>query len=721
MNRGTPFIIAIFILLVLSRVHTLHFVPRNGVQGGLYTSSTALPPMEGHYLVYETADGNYAFAIYKWQGSVGPGIHVIWYFLYSYNSTESKLVFGGRTPPYIYPPLIRQNNDLVAVWYNYGSEHRIFLFDDDLNTLMNFTRPNQIKDAYPVKVDGNAWVVWVEATPDDLIYLKCRDHNGNIHSVTDGHFSSQIVMYRGFDNGTHVIMPVAYIGSQIKRLSIRKSDGAMSYTTVMYAIIAGGDCNDRYFYFATSGMTYRGDLTKDDLAVTPVNVIPPGGIYALYVSGSRYVFWSHNNVTVKQGDYTSYAGLWSEGDFPEKIMNGWFISNARLYDLRDGDMDRVSDYREALINTDPTDSDTDGDGLYDGQELDIGTDPTDSDTDDDGLSDSSELDIGTDPTDSDTDDDGLYDGDEVTFGTDPFDSDTDDDGLPDGNETDIGTDPLNNDTDGDGLSDSSELDIGTDPLDSDTDDDGLPDGAENTIGTDPTDSDTDGDGLSDGFEVEVSLDPLSNDTDGDGMADNWEFYSGLDPHIHDADYDYDGDSLINFEEYMHNTNPFCNDTDGDGLSDALEIQRGSSPLVNNTFDDLDGDGLATYLEIENNMSPYDADSDGDGMSDLYEYIFGLNGTACDSGEDPDGDGLANMDEYRYWTDPFNPDTDGDGFTDGYEATHDMNPLRFDANAARELAIIERQDAINRMALYIFIFGTTGIVGIVVFVKSRSLV
>jgi len=655
MNRGTPFIIAIFILLVLSRVHTLHFVPRNGVHGELYTSYTALPMPSGlvRWPVYETADGNYAFAIYKWQG-VGPdNIPVTWYYLYSYNSTALELVLWSTTGSY--PPLIRQNNDLVAVWYNNGSEHRIFLFDDDLNTLMNFTRPNQIKDAYPVKVDGNAWVVWVEATPDDLIYLKCRDHNGNIHSVTDGHFSSQIVMYRGFDNGTHVIMPVAYIGSQIKRLSIRKSDGAMSYTTVMYAIIAGGDCNDRYFYFATSGMTYRGDLTKDDLAVTPVNVIPPGGIYALYVSGSRYVFWSHNNVTVKQGDYTSYAGLWSVGDFPEKIMNGWFISNARLYDLRDGDMDRVSDYREALINTDPTDSDTDGDGLYDGQELDIGTDPTDSDTDDDG----------------------MLDGDEIAYGTDPFDSDTDDDGLPDG--------------------------------------------AENTIGTDPTDSDTDGDGLSDGFEVEVSLDPLSNDTDGDGMADNWEFYSGLDPHIHDADYDYDGDSLINFEEYMHNTNPFCNDTDGDGLSDALEIQRGSSPLVNNTFDDLDGDGLATYLEIENNMSPYDADSDGDGMSDLYEYIFGLNGTACDSGEDPDGDGLANMDEYRYWTDPFNPDTDGDGFTDGYEATHDMNPLRFDANAARELAIIERQDAINRMALYIFIFGTTGIVGIVVFVKSRSLV
>lgn len=76
----------------------------------------------------------------------------------------------------------------------------------------------------------------------------------------------------------------------------------------------------------------------------------------------------------------------------------------------DTDGDGLSDYRETLLTTDPTESDTDGDGIADAAEQSGSTDPRYRDTDDDGLSDGTEQEGETSPTDPDVDNDGLPDG-----------------------------------------------------------------------------------------------------------------------------------------------------------------------------------------------------------------------------------------------------------------------------------------------------------------------
>lgn len=81
----------------------------------------------------------------------------------------------------------------------------------------------------------------------------------------------------------------------------------------------------------------------------------------------------------------------------------------------DADTDGLTNSREFTLNTDPTNSDSDGDGLKDGEEIDVAkTDPAKSDTDGDGLSDGAEVNTHkTDPTKRDSDGDGLPDGDEI--------------------------------------------------------------------------------------------------------------------------------------------------------------------------------------------------------------------------------------------------------------------------------------------------------------------
>ncbi|KAL7550784.1 hypothetical protein ACHAWF_014003 [Thalassiosira exigua] len=233
--------------------------------------------------------------------------------------------------------------------------------------------------------------------------------------------------------------------------------------------------------------------------------------------------------------------------------------------FQDPDEDGLTNGREQVLGTDPTNPDTDGDGLGDGQEVILGTDPRNPDTDGDGHSDYEEVVELTDPLDPDdepgeigdvldgtapgdvldsggygdyhdvlddtgdgvadfvdSDGDGTSDEDELAAGTDPDEADTDGDGLSDGEEiTEYETDPLKPDTDGDGLVDYEEVrTYYTDPLTPDTDADGLIDYDEvNRYGTDPLDEDTDGDGLTDGFEVAHDLDPLKSETAlGDPLA-----------------------------------------------------------------------------------------------------------------------------------------------------------------------------------------------------------
>ena len=226
-------------------------------------------------------------------------------------------------------------------------------------------------------------------------------------------------------------------------------------------------------------------------------------------------------------------GAIDPGETDPTVMHGADDKN-----VKDSDMDGLSDDLEALLGSNPKDADSDDDGVRDGAEV----NPSD-DTDGDGLK--NLLDV-------DSDNDGLFDGTEMgkqcddpatnaklghciadgdsgATMTSPLDPDTDHGGVKDGSEDfnhngvkDAGeTDPTLGhgaddktvvDTDGDGLSDGAETVLGTDPMDADSDDDGVKDGAELNLS-----DDTDGDGLTN------ALDP---DSDNDGLFDGTEL--GLD-------------------------------------------------------------------------------------------------------------------------------------------------------------------------------------------------
>lgn len=141
-----------------------------------------------------------------------------------------------------------------------------------------------------------------------------------------------------------------------------------------------------------------------------------------------------------------------------------------IWAAQDPDGDRVIEWIEEKLGTDPGAADTDEDGLTDGQEFtETGTDPTKADSDGNGTNDSTQ----------DVDSDGLTNQQEVTLGTNPLRADSDREGLSDGFEANVfGSDPLKQDTDADGLTDDSEYRLGTDPRNPDSDGDGTLDGFE---------------------------------------------------------------------------------------------------------------------------------------------------------------------------------------------------------------------------------------------------
>ena len=117
---------------------------------------------------------------------------------------------------------------------------------------------------------------------------------------------------------------------------------------------------------------------------------------------------------------------------------GWEITNELYGTINvssspinvDTDRDKLSDYEEYVLGTDPRNPDSDGDLLHDG----IDPFPLIIDVDNDGLTDYEEWQVGTNLNASDTDNDGLTDGQEVKgwyFKTDPLSVDTDHDFLAD--------------------------------------------------------------------------------------------------------------------------------------------------------------------------------------------------------------------------------------------------------------------------------------------------
>jgi hypothetical protein len=151
--------------------------------------------------------------------------------------------------------------------------------------------------------------------------------------------------------------------------------------------------------------------------------------------------------------------------------------------LLDKDQDGLINFDEYLLDTDPTNKDTDGDGYTDGAEVDHGFNPKGSGKLDEVLkvqltelqaSTTSSSTTGTTQTETtqtavkDTDKDGMPDDWETKYSLNPNDpadatTDLDKDGLSNLDEYKFGSDPTKADTDGDGYSDGQEVSSGYNP------------------------------------------------------------------------------------------------------------------------------------------------------------------------------------------------------------------------------------------------------------------
>ncbi|KPK75422.1 MAG: hypothetical protein AMJ79_11265, partial [Phycisphaerae bacterium SM23_30] len=171
--------------------------------------------------------------------------------------------------------------------------------------------------------------------------------------------------------------------------------------------------------------------------------------------------------------------------------------------------------------------DWDGDKIPNYEEYWLGTNPYSTDTDFDNLSEFYEIFIlGSDPLSGDTDGDGRGDYFEWKYSDYGFDL------------SDPGEDMGEIDSDGDGMADEWE-----DAFD-----------GEGNPGLEP-EEDLDGDGLSNYKEFLNYADPSSADTDEDGIDDLGEVDYGFNPAVADAEEDDDGDGFCNIMEYFHGSNP----------------------------------------------------------------------------------------------------------------------------------------------------------------------
>ena len=330
--------------------------------------------------------------------------------------------------------------------------------------------------------------------------------------------------------------------------------------------------------------------------------------------------YSIDSSSVSESGYGNYSGLINNGKtissvgVISQVINSQNISS-QIFSFQpfDFDNDNLTDIREIILSSNPTNNDSDGDNLLDRDEFTFGTDILNNDTDSDSLPDGWEVNYNLDPLDNsdnvtDTDGDFLINIYEFLNGTDPFKRDTDGDNMGDFYEVVGLLDPLDpsdkfEDPDNDGMANIYEFwNHTTDPLKPDSDFDGLDDYSEYLNGTDPWDQDTDDDLLFDGDEIyNTTTDPLDPDMDGDALLD--------------------GEELLNY-----GTDPFNEDTDNDGLDDGLEILIW---MTNATDPDSDNDGLLDGEEVYAGSdgyitNPNDSDTDDDGYSDSEEDFWNTN-------------------------------------------------------------------------------------------------
>lgn len=133
---------------------------------------------------------------------------------------------------------------------------------------------------------------------------------------------------------------------------------------------------------------------------------------------------------------------------------GWAVARFFFFDQPSADQAEASPTPESSGSPEPTDA------------ADLGAQEV-KDDDLDGLTNAEERFYGTNPLDQDTDKDTYKDGEEVRAGYDPLGPgklDLDKDGFPDPEERAFGTDPFKPDTDGDGYLDGDEIKNGFNPL-----------------------------------------------------------------------------------------------------------------------------------------------------------------------------------------------------------------------------------------------------------------
>jgi ELWxxDGT repeat protein len=322
-----------------------------------------------------------------------------------------------------------------------------------------------------------------------------------------------------------------------------------------------------------AGLTF--DSTTGIITGTPTQTM----------DNTTFTMWANTTVP----SMSIFSTFWLEvledtdGDgMPDTLPEDYPDTNPP-YDLiedLDDDNDGMSDEDEALIDTDPTNPDTDGDGFCDGNGTGDGNCYAGPDSH---------------PLDPllpvNTDGDGFPDDDPDGEGGLIADDDDDNDGFLDTREMECESDPLNatdipQDLDGDGICDAMDDDIDGDGLFNLIENDSGIYNSSIDTGTDPRNADTDGDGVCDGPASPVTsnctvgpdafpLDPAAHtDTDGDGFPDELFGNSTSTPPL-ELDLDDDNDAWSDLDEAACGTDSLDDtsipaDTDADGVCDALD-------------------------------------------------------------------------------------------------------------------------------------------------------
>ena len=218
---------------------------------------------------------------------------------------------------------------------------------------------------------------------------------------------------------------IVALGSPEFTLEVDKG-GEGTFTSSPGGIDCGTDCTSQSATF------------PPDISIVLTATAGPG-LTLLHWTGCDSV--SDNSCTVKiDADRTLLATFGLAEVDVQAVREDAFIDGVPVArSIPDSDVDpvsglydRLNDFQEGLLGTDPSKRDTDGDGVNDGEEFDGGSDPNDSS--------STPPPGGVELLDSDGDE--LFDFQESFLGTDPNNPDTDGDTFPDGAEFGAGSSPL---------------------------------------------------------------------------------------------------------------------------------------------------------------------------------------------------------------------------------------------------------------------------------------